>query len=309
MRKIRGNEISMIFQEPMTSLNPVLTIGTQVMEPILLHERAEPSDARRRALALLARVRFPDPARAFAAYPHQLSGGMRQRAMIAMALACRPKLLIADEPTTALDTTIQAEILDLLEHLKRELQLAVLLITHNLGIVSATAARVGVMQGGRIVEDGAARRVLRAPRHPYTVRLLDALPSLAKRKRERRGGAARTAEPLLAARDLAVHFPVTSGILQRVTGHVKAVDGASLVVRRGAVTALVGESGCGKTTLGKALLGLVPITGGGASLGLTDVGAARGRALMELRRRMQIVFQDPYGSLNPRLAAGDIVTE
>ena len=302
MRSLRGRRIAMIFQEPMTSLNPLHTVEKQVREALRLHQRIGAAAARERVLELLRLVRLRDAELRLSAYPHQLSGGQRQRVMIAMALANDPDLLIADEPTTALDVTIQARILALLRELRERLGMALLLITHDLGIVRRMADRVYVMSGGRIVESGRTGRVFGAPEHPYTRRLLAATP----------GGEAGPAPPeagrAIEVEAVRVWFPIRRGLLRRTVGHVRAVDGVSLGVREGETVGVVGESGSGKTTLGLAMLKLQASEGRIAFLG-RPIDALRARALRPLRREMQIVFQDPYGSLSPRMSVGQIVGE
>ncbi len=302
LRRVRGNRIAMIFQEPMTSLNPLHTIDKQVNEVLFVHKGLDRRAARARTLELLHLVGLPEAERRIGAYPHQLSGGQRQRVMIAMALANEPDLLIADEPTTALDVTIQAQILALLESLRARFGMALLLITHDLGIVRKMADRVGVMTEGEIGEAGPASEVFAAPRHAYTRRLLAAEPS----------GVPVPADPaapaVVSARDVRVWFPIKAGVLRRTTGHIKAVDGVSLTVREGHTLGVVGESGSGKTTLGLALLRLQASTGTIEFAG-RGIQALPARALRPLRREMQIVFQDPYGSLSPRLSVGQIIEE
>jgi len=302
LRQLRGNAMAMIFQEPMTSLNPLHTIEKQVSEVLLVHKGLSRARARERCLELLDMVGIPEAGRRLNAYPHELSGGQRQRVMIAMALANEPDLLIADEPTTALDVTIQAQILNLLRDLAQRFDMALLLITHDLTVVRKMADRVVVMTGGRAVEQGSARSVLDAPSHAYTQKLLAAEP---------------TGEPLpvrsnaptvLTADGVKVHFPVKKGLLKRTVDHVKAVDGVSLQVRAGHTVGVVGESGSGKTTLGMALLRLIQGQGD-IHFGGTALGGLGPRAVRALRRQMQIVFQDPYGSLSPRLSVGQIVEE
>ena len=368
MRTVRGGGMAMIFQEPATSLNPVMTVGRQIGEALALHGGAQ------RALELLAAVGLPDPQRRLAEYPFQLSGGMKQRVMIAMALAGQPQLLIADEPTTALDVTIQAQVLDLLRDLQRSRGMAMLLITHDLGVVSRMADRIGVMYAGQLVEVARRADFFRAPAHPYSRRLFAALPDSARRGgrlatipgsvpgldtrfigcrfaprcpavmdvcrqepppwREFAGaqamrchldyGAAAPAltlvpaavaqetarpeaqTPLLEVADLKVHFPIRRGVLQRVVGQVRAVDGVSLNLAAGRTLALVGESGCGKTTAGKAILRLVQPTGGTVRLAGRALDAA---SMAAARAAVQMVFQDPFGSLNPRLRIGAIIAE
>ena len=381
-RRLRGREMAMIFQEPMTSLNPVLTIGYQLMEPLRRHQRLSWSAARTRVLALLAQVHMPDPEQCFAAYPYQLSGGMQQRVMIAMAMACEPALLIADEPTTALDVTVQAEMLDLIQALQMQTGMALLLITHDLGVMAAVADRVAIMYAGRVVEMATRDRILHDPAHPYTVKLLQSLPSRTQRdlalqtiegrvpsahelppgcrfaarchmvqaacrqndpvlqpiatdhtvacilydiqlqgrsitpaevrmppRPQSRPPGQATSTPLLRLAGIQVHFPIRQGLLQRVVGYVKAVDGVDLEIRQGQTLALVGESGCGKTTLGKALLQLVRPTAGHVLLDGQDLTTLSRRALHPYRRRLQIVFQDPYAALDPRMMIGEIVME
>jgi len=299
---LRGNRVSMIFQEPMTSLNPLHTIGRQVGETLALHQALGRAAARARALELLRKVGLANAPARIGAYPHQLSGGERQRVMIAMALANEPDLLIADEPTTALDVTIQAQILRLLQDLQREMGMAVLLITHDLGVVGKVADRVAVMTRGEIVEQGPVARVLGEPQHAYTRHLVASEP------RGRPPGFDPAAETVVAARGLKVHFPVTRGVLRRTVDHVRAVDGVSLAARRGQTVGVVGESGSGKTTLGLAMLRLVESDGPVVFLG-RDIQGLKSKALRPLRRRMQIVFQDPYSSLSPRMTVGEIVSE
>lgn len=378
MRRVRGRRIAMIFQEPQASLNPVVMIGTQIREA-LGREGGRNVRMRQRAVELLRAVGISDPHRRVDEYPHQLSGGMKQRAMIAMALAARPDLLIADEPTTALDVTIQAQILDLLRALQAETGMAILLITHDLGVVASMADRVAVMYAGQIVETATRQTLLGEPRHPYTQKLFQSIPARAKRgqildvipgsvpslrqefthcrfaqrcdyawercrqheprwlalgdggvrchlydpaltgehrtPREATMRAAQAAGPqragaaLLQVRELEVHFPIHRGVLRRVVGHVKAVDGVSLTIKQSQTLALVGESGCGKTTVGKALLQLVPPTAGSVRFNGQDLMQLSGTRLRELRRQFQIVFQDPYSSLDPRMLVGEILEE
>jgi microcin C transport system ATP-binding protein len=300
--QVRGNRISMIFQEPMTSLNPLHTIEQQVNEVLILHKRLSREAARNRTLELLEQVGIPEAAKRLDAYPHQLSGGQRQRVMIAMALANEPDLLIADEPTTALDVTIQAQILKLLKSLQARYGMALLFITHDLGIVRKIADQVCVMTQGRIVEQGPVAQVFDDPQHSYTQHLLSAEP-------KGRPPAANPAAPeILRLDDLKVHFPIKRGVLRRTVGHVKAVDGVSIALREGHTIGLVGESGSGKTTLGLALLRLEQSQGGIRFDG-RDLQALGQRALRPLRREMQIVFQDPFSSLSPRMSVGEIVGE
>jgi len=375
MRRERGGRVGMIFQEPMTSLNPVMTVGEQIAEAVRLHDPAHRRKPRPRVVELLRAVGIPDAERRCDEYPHQLSGGMKQRVMIAIALAGRPKLLIADEPTTALDVTIQAQVLGLLKDLQRATGMAVLLITHDLGVVAQVADRVAVMYAGEIVETAGCEGFFAAPRHPYSRLLFESVPDAAKRGaslavipgavprldqdftgcrfaarcpavvadcragvvpwsgvrddgvrclRAAAGHGALSASvsgghavprrgvesaPLLEVRDLAVHFPIRRGVLQRVVGHVRAVDGVSFGIPAGRTLALVGESGCGKTTVGKALLQLIRPTGGSVRFDGTELTALHGRALRRRRRDFQIVFQDPASSMNPRMRVGPIVAE
>ncbi|MDK9705170.1 MAG: ABC transporter ATP-binding protein [Sulfuritalea sp.] len=377
MRDIRGGGIGMIFQEPATSLNPVLTVGRQIIEALELHTALRGAAARARAAELLDQVGIPDPIRRLEEFPFQLSGGLRQRVMIACALAGAPRLLIADEPTTALDVTIQAQVLDLLDELRRKQGMALLLITHDLGVVARMADRVGVMYAGQLVEEAPRAQFFAKPAHPYSVRLFTALPDA-----ERRGGrlatipgsvpaadvrhpgcrfvercsevmaecrtapppwrdvdagqaggqrvrcflagrapavaagvgagdtaAAVESAPLLEVADLQVHFPIRRGILQRAVGAVRAVDGMSLRLMPGRTLALVGESGCGKTTAGKAMLQLLRPTAGSVRLDGVELTTRSAGELRPLRAKMQMVFQDPFASLNPRLRIGDIIAE
>jgi microcin C transport system ATP-binding protein len=302
LRHVRGNQISMIFQEPMTSLNPLHTIEQQIGEVLKIHRGLSDRAARERVLDLLDKVGIDDPKGRLDSYPHQLSGGQRQRVMIAMALANEPDLLIADEPTTALDVTIQAQILDLLLKLKAEFNMAMLLITHDLGIVRKMADRVCVMTNGEIVERGMTRDIFASPQHPYTKHLLASEPK----------GQPPAADPqaptILEAKDLRVWFPVKRGFMRRVVGHIKAVDGIDLEVKEGQTLGVVGESGSGKTTLGLALLRLVSSDGPIVYLG-DRIDGYDSKKMRPLRRDMQIVFQDPYGSLSPRLSVGQIIEE
>ncbi|MCY3760575.1 MAG: ABC transporter ATP-binding protein [Gemmatimonadetes bacterium] len=298
---LRGGRAAMIFQEPMTSLNPLHSVERQISESLMLHREVSRQEARERTLELLRLVGLPDAER-LDAWPHQLSGGQRQRVMIAMALANDPDLLIADEPTTALDVTIQAQILELLRGLQRRSGMAILLITHDLGIVRRVADRVYAMTDGEIVEEGATEEIFTKPRHPYTRRLLAAEP---------RGEPApvdEDAPEVVRTRDLKVHFPIRRGFLRRTVGHVKAVDGVSLRLRAGETVGVVGESGSGKTTLAQAVLRLLSSAGGVEFEG-RDIQGWRQKEVRPLRRQMQIVFQDPFASLSPRLSAFQIIEE
>jgi microcin C transport system ATP-binding protein len=302
LRSVRGNRVGIVFQEPMTSLNPLHTVERQIAEVLMLHRRMPREQARARVIELLNLVGIADAERRLESYPHQLSGGQRQRVMIAMALANEPDLLIADEPTTALDVTIQAQILKLIRDLQQRLGMAVLLITHDLGIVRKVADRVCVMTQGEIVEQGPVGRIFEAPQHPYTKHLLASEP------RGRPLVPRRDAPVVLEGRDVKVHFPIQRGFLKRTVGWIKAVDGVSLAVREGETVGVVGESGSGKTTLGLALLRLIPSRGEILFEG-TSVQGWSWKQMRPLRRQMQIVFQDPYGSLSPRLTVGEIVEE
>ncbi len=301
MRGVRGASIGMIFQEPMTALNPLYTVGNQIAEVLELHEALRPNAARARAIELLARTGIPEPERRVDAYPHQLSGGQRQRAMIAMALACKPRLLIADEPTTALDVTIQAQILALLDELQREMGMALMFITHDLNLVRRFTHRVGVMERGRLVELGDTATVFGQPQHAYTRKLLASRP-------ERLVEPVAADAPVLVRGDaLDVSFSIAKGWFRSAQFH--AVRRATLELRRGETLGIVGESGSGKTTLGMALLALQPIAGGRVEFDGQRIDDAGRDALRAMRRRMQVVFQDPFGSLSPRMTIGQIVGE
>ena len=302
IRSIRGNDISIIFQEPMTSLNPLHTIEAQIGEILQLHSGIRGPMARARTLELLTQVGIPEPETRLASYPHQLSGGQRQRVMIAMALANEPDLLIADEPTTALDVTVQAQILTLLAEIRARLGMSLLFITHDLGIVRRIADVVCVMNNGKIVEQGPVEQVFRAPQHPYTRDLLAAEPKPDP-------APPRPGSPVvMSADDLKVWFPVKRGLLRKTVGHIKAVDGVSLKVRKGETLGVVGESGSGKTTLGLALLRLISSNGPIVFLG-KDIQGLRFKEMRPIRRDMQIVFQDPFGALSPRMSVADIIAE
>ena len=302
LRGVRGGRIGMIFQEPMLSLNPLHTVEKQICETLILHKKLKEHDARQRALQLLQQVRIRDPERQLKSWPHQLSGGQRQRVMIAMALANEPRLLIADEPTTAVDVTTQAQILALLDELCQQLSMALLLITHDLGVVRKTADRVYVMQGGKVVESGNTSQIFEMPAQAYTRTLIESEP------KARRAASAAPGKALLEAHELGVWFGVRKGLLRRTVDHVRAVDGVSLTLHPGRTVGVVGESGSGKTTLALALLRLTESRG---AIRFKDqrIDDLSRNALQPLRRAMQIVFQDPYGSLSPRMSVGDIVAE
>lgn len=376
MRAVRGNSISMIFQEPLTSLNPVFTIGDQIMEPLMLHQGLSRAESRLRAAEMMQRVGVPSPAERLKSFPHQLSGGMRQRAMIAMALCCNPKLLIADEPTTALDVSIQAQILDLMQHLQRELNTSMIFITHDLAVVNEMCDHVLVMYSGRVVEHGTTRQIFTSPKHPYTWGLFDCLPKIEERKgirltpiygqppnlaflpggctfhprcpyaferctleepplferdgqtvrcwlyddgvdgtqqrvTEQRADAVETGprheDVILDVSDLKKYFPIVKGVFRRHVGDVQAVDGVSFQLHRGETLGVVGESGCGKSTMGRVLLRLLDPSGGHVHFQGQDLAALNGKQLQTMRRKMQIIFQDPFSSLNPRRTVGSIV--
>ncbi|MBP9950703.1 MAG: ABC transporter ATP-binding protein, partial [Cypionkella sp.] len=306
MRAIRGDRIAMIFQEPMTSLNPVMTVGTQLVEAIRAHEPVSRAEARSRAQEALRAVRLSQPERRMTQFPHELSGGMRQRVMIAMALALRPEVLIADEPTTALDVTVQREVLDLLRDLQRETGTAIILITHDMGVVAQMADRVIVMRDGAMVEAAPVKQLFTQPQAQYTRDLLAAVPRMGH-------GAERVApavpsQTVARLTDVVVRFPLKGGVLGRTTHLVHAVEGVSLDIRRGETFALVGESGCGKSTIAKAMVGLVPHQGRIEIAGqvLSDLTHAQQK---DMRRRVQMVFQDPMAALDPRMTVGDQIAE
>ena len=304
MRRVRGDRIAMIFQEPMTSLNPVMTVGTQLAEAIRAHDDVSRSAARDRALAALKSVRLSQPERRMSQFPHELSGGMRQRVMIAMALALRPEVLIADEPTTALDVTVQREVLDLLRDLQRDTGTAIILITHDMGVVAEMADRVIVMRDGAMVEEAAARALFSSPRAQYTRDLLAAVPRMGQ-------GALRPPvdnAPVARLCDVVVRFPIRGGVFGRTTHLVHAVEHVSFEIRKGETFALVGESGCGKSTIAKAMVGLVPHQGR-IEIGQERLADMRGAAMQALRRRIQMVFQDPMAALDPRMTVGGQIAE
>ncbi|PWJ21196.1 ABC transporter ATP-binding protein [Jannaschia seohaensis] len=323
MRAIRGNEIGMIFQEPMTALNPVFTVGRQLMEGLRVHKGMGEKAARARALDLLRQVRIPEPERRLDQYPHELSGGMRQRVVIAIALACEPRLLICDEPTTALDVTIQAEILALIDRLKRETGTAVMFITHDMAVVAQMADRVVVMFRGTKVEEGPVEQIFANPQHDYTRALLAAVPRLGEmagttlpapmklmgREDQDLTPIEGTNEPLLKVKNLCVRFPVRGGLLRRHISNVHAVEDVSFTLNKGQTLSLVGESGCGKSSTGRAVLRLVEPTSGEVNLDGKDVIAMSSAELLRARREMQMIFQDPFASLNPQLQLADQVEE
>ena len=335
MREIRGNKISMIFQEPMTSLNPVFTVGDQIAETILLHQNVTKQEAYEKTLELMNQVGIPDPEKRIKSYPHEMSGGQRQRIMIAMAIACNPALLIADEPTTALDVTIQKQILELLADLQKKYKMSMLFITHDLGVIADIADEVVVMYRGDIVEKGTTEQIFKDPKHPYTKGLLACRPSLERNPvrlptvsdfmtvdgKEKTFDVAAHAQQkvikpitdehpvLLELNDVKKHFPIKGGIFGRVKSHVRAVDGVSLQVRKGRTLGLVGESGCGKSTLGRTILRLIEPTEGQIKYNGVDIPSLNQNELRKLRRKMQIIFQDPYASLNPRMTIASAIME
>lgn len=306
-RSIRGNEIAMIFQEPMTSLNPVFTVGEQIIEPLITHLGLSMDEAKTRALAAMNEVRIPEPRRRYNQYPHELSGGMRQRVMIAMALVCEPKILIADEPTTALDVTIQAQILWLIKKLKSDHGTAVLFITHDLGVVAQIADRVVVMQTGNLVEIGAVDQIYRTPSHPYTQKLLSAVPVLGAAPAK--VAVAEAAPTMLALEDVSVRYPVKTGLLRRSTAEVLAVDRVSFEVPKRTTLGLVGESGCGKSTISRAVMGLAHLSSGKISVDGTDLATLSALERFAFQRKTGIVFQDPFAALSPRRRAFNQIAE
>lgn len=335
MRKIRGNRISMIFQEPMTSLNPVFTVGDQIAETLMLHQKMGKKEAFEKAEDLLSQVGIPNPSQRIQSYPHEMSGGQRQRVMIAMAIACRPSLLIADEPTTALDVTIQKQILELIASLQKKYEMSVLFITHDLGVIADIADHVVVMYRGKIVEQNSTDEIFTRPQHPYTKGLMACRPSLErnpkrlpvvsdfmtedgkekafdvdKLKHQKEVRTVTDANPiLLEIKNVQKHFPLKKSFLGNVLEWVKAVDDVSLTVRKGRTLGLVGESGCGKTTLGRTILRLVEPTNGQIVYDGVDIAKLNKDELRQMRRKMQIIFQDPYASLNPRMTIGSALVE
>ena len=303
--KMRGRRIGLIFQDPMSSLNPVMTIGAQIAEVLSLHFQLTQTEIRQQVLKLLQQVEIPDPERRIHEYPHQLSGGQRQRVMIAIALAGKPDLLIADEPTTALDVTIQAQILALLKDLQKKTGMALWIISHDLALVSNIADRIAVMQRGKIVETADTGAFFREPKHTYSIKLLAALPLMTRclDKPELQ------ANVLLSVENLKVYYPIRKGLFRRLAGHVKAVDGVSFELRHGKTLALVGESGCGKTSLGKSLLNLTVAAQGKVVFDGVELQQLQGEHLRRQRAEMQIIFQDPFSAMNPRMLVGDIIEE
>jgi peptide/nickel transport system ATP-binding protein len=304
IRKFRGKEVAYIFQEPMTALNPVYTIGFQIVEVLRNHFEMGPKAAKVRAIELLTMVEIPDPERSFDKYPHQLSGGQRQRAMIAQSLACDPALLIADEPTTALDVTVQAEILDLMRNLKDKLNSAVLLITHDMGVVADLSDRILVMKDGLTVEENSADVIFNKPKHPYTQSLLASVPKLGSIKARSLPAASVAAQPVLEVQDLVIEYPKHGRIPA-----FRAVDGVSFSIQPGEILGLVGESGSGKTTVGRATIGLLPVHEGSIKILGNEIAGAKMRDLKKIRQQTGIVFQDPASSLNPRLPIGESIGE
>ncbi|MDR9809920.1 dipeptide ABC transporter ATP-binding protein [Rhizobium hidalgonense] len=312
MLKVRGGEIGMIFQNPTSHLDPVMRIGDQIAEGIRYHQGFGAREARAAATEILAQVGFPDPKRQYDSYPHEFSGGMRQRAMIGVALSCNPKILIADEPTTALDVTIQAQILRLLIDIRDQRGLSIILITHDLGIVAQTCDRIAVLRGGKLIEEGPKRAILARPQHPYTINLINSHPSLP-------GGIAappleiaelsRRARPLLEIDDLHVRFRAGGSLLKGGAKTVSAVAGVSLQIMPGEIVGIVGESGSGKSTLARAVLGLTPLSSGHVTFDGIDLALQKSAGLAKLRRETAMVFQDPYNALNPRLTIGQMLAE
>lgn len=313
MRDIRGRKIAMIFQEPQTSLNPVLTVGQQIGETLKRHKGLRGDAQNRKSIELLTAVGIPEPERRINEYPHQFSGGMKQRIMIAIALAGEPDLLIADEPTTALDVTIQAQVLDLLRQLQKETGMAILFITHDLAVASEMADQVAVMRYGKIVEQNSRDLFYASPAHPYSQELFAALPNKAKRNDQAQSGQTvvddKDREALLRVRDLKVHFPIKKGLLKKTVGYVHAVDGVSIDIYSGQTLAIVGESGSGKTTFGKGILQLLHATDGNVVFDGQELTELKGKALRQKRSDIQVVFQDPYSSMNPRMLIADVIAE
>ena len=309
MRMVRGKRIGMIFQEPQNSLNPVLTCGQQVGEVLDQHRSFTPQQRKQAIIDLFNAVGIPDPERTINDYPHQYSGGMKQRVMIAIALACEPDLLIADEPTTALDVTIQAQVLVLLKKLQKEKGMGILFITHDLGVAHQMAHQIAVMYQGKIVELAESKQFFSKPKHDYSLHLFNSLPTKAKRDQEQRKSIDTEKKTILEVNNLKVHFPIRKGLFKRVVGHVKAVDGVSIKIHSGETVAIVGESGSGKTTMGKGILQLIKPTAGTAYYNGDELSQLDKSSLMKRRSDLQIVFQDPYSSMNPRMMIKDILEE
>jgi len=309
MRDVRGARIGMIFQEPQSSLNPVITVGKQIGEVLSRHKGLQGTALTERVVELLEAVEIPDAARRYNEFPHQFSGGMKQRVMIAIAMAAEPDLLIADEPTTALDVTVQAQVLDLLKKQQRETGMGILFITHDLGVAYQMADTLVVMKNGAVVEHGTRDAFYAQPQHPYSKQLFDALPSREKRDREGLDMTIVDPKPVLEISDLKVHYPIRRGLFKRVVGYVKAVDGVTLTLNRGTTVALVGESGSGKTTMGKGILRLLPISGGHVKYEQRDLATLSAAQMRAYRSVLQVVFQDPYSSMNPRMMVSDIIRE
>ena len=303
MQTVRGRRVAMIFQNAMTSLNPVQKVGKQIAETINLHTPMNKAAQRKRVIELFQEVGLPDPETRFDFYPHELSGGQQQRVMIAMALACEPEVLIADEPTTALDVTIQEQVLELIKGLAKSRQLAVLLITHDMGVVNNTADQVAVMYKGEIIERDSVYQFFHNPKEEYSKRLIDSLPDLKHYR------TIKLNVPLLKVKDVQVHFPIKKGVLQRTVDYTRAVDGVSLEIGEGETFALVGESGCGKSTLGRAILNLEPPTAGSIHFSGTRIDHLPKLQMLPFRKRIQVIFQNPYSSMNPRLSVGRIIEE
>lgn len=308
LRPIRGKEVAMIFQEPMTSLNPTFSCGHQVMEALLLHQKITLAEAKKKTIGLFEKVRLPEPAAIFDRYPHQLSGGQKQRVMIAMAMSCNPSLLICDEPTTALDVTVQKTILELVRELQASTGMGVMFITHDLGVISELAQRVIVMYKGEIVEEGNVNRIFTTPAHAYTKKLLE-VSRLIKQKKVDSPVKDAQKDVLIKVENLSVWFPSKKTFLGKTLAYTKAVDDVSFEVYRGETLGLVGESGCGKTTLGRTLLRLIDPHSGKIEYDGQDILSLRGRELKNFRKNVQIVFQDPYSSLNPSLTVGTAISE
>jgi len=305
MQKIRGRSVAMIFQEPMSALNPVMTVGEQVAEVIRLHLGLKKEAVKAKVISLFEEVSLGTPEEHYRRYPHQLSGGQKQRVMIAMALACEPDLLIADEPTTALDVTIQAQVLTLLKRIRKKRRLSILFITHDMGVVSQMADRVAVMKEGRLLETAERNRFFSGAEHPYSRQLLNDASAMQAREKKKDT----TAETLLEVKDLKVHFPVKKGFFQKTAGYIKAVDGVTFRIPKGKTLALVGESGSGKSTIGQAILRLVDASGGKIDYRGVNIAVLKEKSLKAYRSKIQVVFQDPYSALNPRMTVGEIIRE